>query len=157
MSITPTFSGEVQLAGWSESHNGGCKVTFWLSDPSDLDAFRTLTVRKGNTAGHRMMAALVEINDDEQPVPPTIQPRKDHSWSRQAGIWCQDKEFQAWVAHCQGVDESFVNEGVARAFVLMKCGIQSRRELDTLESARRFWLADVAGPYRKWRIARGLE
>lgn len=24
--ITPAFSGEMQLAGWSESHTGGCKV-----------------------------------------------------------------------------------------------------------------------------------
>jgi hypothetical protein len=66
--IQATFQGELQLAGWSETHNGGCKVTFWLPDAAELDAFRALTVRKGNTAGHRFMAALVEIGDDEQPV-----------------------------------------------------------------------------------------
>ena len=68
VSMQPTFSGEIQLAGWSESHTGGCKVTFWLQSTEDLDAFRALTVRKGNTAGHRFMAALVEIGDDEQPI-----------------------------------------------------------------------------------------
>jgi hypothetical protein len=68
--IRPTFSGEFQLAGWSESHNGGCKVTFWLADSSDLDAFRAMTVRKGQQAGHRLAAVLVEIGDDEQPVQP---------------------------------------------------------------------------------------
>ncbi|CAB3972268.1 MULTISPECIES: hypothetical protein [Burkholderia] len=66
--ITPTFHGEMQLAGWSETHTGGCKVTFWLHDPADLEAFRTLTVRKGNQAGHRFMVAMVEIGDDEQPI-----------------------------------------------------------------------------------------
>ncbi|WP_203234331.1 hypothetical protein [Burkholderia mayonis] len=66
--ITPTFHGEMQLAGWSETHTGGCKVTFWLPDPADLEAFRTLTVRKGNVAGHRFMVAMVEIGDDELPV-----------------------------------------------------------------------------------------
>lgn len=66
--ITPTFHGEMQLAGWSESHNSGCKVTFWLQSSEDLEAFRALTVRKGNTAGQRFMAALVEVGDDEQPV-----------------------------------------------------------------------------------------
>jgi hypothetical protein len=71
--ITPTFSGEFQLAGWSESHNGGCKVTFWLADPSELDAFRAMTVRKGQQAGHRLAAVLVEIGDDEQPVQPEPQ------------------------------------------------------------------------------------
>lgn len=68
--MTPAFSGEIQLAGWSESHTGGCKVTFWLSSPDELAAFRTLTVRKGNTAGQRFMAALVEVGDDELPVQP---------------------------------------------------------------------------------------
>ncbi|MGA3803711.1 hypothetical protein ACI2VC_06880 [Ralstonia nicotianae] len=27
MNINPTFTGEMQLAGWSETHNGGCRVT----------------------------------------------------------------------------------------------------------------------------------
>ena len=45
--IAPLFSDEVQLAGWSDSHTSGAKVTFWLSDPSQLDAFRGMTERKG--------------------------------------------------------------------------------------------------------------
>lgn len=59
------FNGEVQLAGWIESHTAGAKVTFWLSDPSDLDAFRTTTTRKGNISGQRLAMALVEIDDSD--------------------------------------------------------------------------------------------
>ena len=55
------------LAGWQETHNGGAKVIFWLPDASDLEVFRGLTVRKGNTAGQRFMAVLVEVGDDERP------------------------------------------------------------------------------------------
>jgi len=69
MSVKPSFQGEMMLAGWTESHNGGCKVTFWLPSPDDLDMFRGMTVRKGNTAGQRFMAVLVEIPDGE--LPPT--------------------------------------------------------------------------------------
>lgn len=76
MNVQPTFQGEVQLAGWSESHNSGCKVTFWLADPSDLEAFRAMTVRKGNTAGQRLACVLVEIGDDEQPVQAAQEPPK---------------------------------------------------------------------------------
>lgn len=67
--VKPAFRGEMMLAGWSESHNGGAKVTFWLSDPSELDAFRAMTCRKGNTAGQRFAVMMVEIGDDEQPIP----------------------------------------------------------------------------------------
>lgn len=66
--MTPTFSGEMQLAGWRESHTSGAVVSFWLPDSSDLEVFKGLTARKGNISGHRMMAVLVEIGDDEQPV-----------------------------------------------------------------------------------------
>ena len=63
-----TYQGEVQLAGWGETHTGGCKVTLWLPSAEDLEPFKALTARKGNTAGHRFMAAFVEIGDDEMPV-----------------------------------------------------------------------------------------
>lgn len=66
--MNTTYQGEVQLAGWSETHTGGCKVTLWLPSSEDLEPFKSLTARKGNTAGHRFMAAFVEIGDDEQPV-----------------------------------------------------------------------------------------
>lgn len=63
-----TFAGEVQFGGWRDSHRSGPSVTFYLSDSTDLEAFRGLTTRKGNQAGHRFMVALVEIGPDEKPV-----------------------------------------------------------------------------------------
>jgi len=69
MTRTPTaFEGEVMLAGWQESHNGGAKVIFWLPEPAALEPFRLATVRKGKTAGQRYMMVLVELGDDEKPL-----------------------------------------------------------------------------------------
>lgn len=73
--MNSTFSGEIQFVGWKDSHKQGPLVTFRLSDSSELDAFRGLTVRKGNQAGQRFMAALVEIGDDERPV------RESEAWT----------------------------------------------------------------------------
>ena len=66
--IKPTFSGEMQLAGWSQTHTSGNKVTFWLPDDEAMESFKLLTARKGNRAGQRFAAVLVEIGDDELPV-----------------------------------------------------------------------------------------
>lgn len=151
--ITPTFAGEMQLAGWSESHTGGCKVTFWLQSPDDLAAFRTLTTRKGNTAGHRFMAALVEVGDDEMPVqgggetPPHQEKPKGGPLSKLAGMWCNDPEFWKWL-ECG-------SENGASACVRELCGIESRVELDNDPVAAEKFHSLIRGPYSKYMLARG--
>jgi len=71
MSLKPAFEGELWLLGWRETHSGGATVTFQLSDPSELDAFRRMTVSKGKVAGQRLACVLVEIQDDETASRPT--------------------------------------------------------------------------------------
>lgn len=63
------FRGEVQLLRWSETSNGGATITLALSDPSDLENFKLMTLKKGQQAGQRLMAVMVELGDDEKPVP----------------------------------------------------------------------------------------
>jgi hypothetical protein len=143
MSISPTFSGELQLAGWNESHSGGCKVVFWLPDSSDLDAFRALTVRKGNQAGHRFAAVLVEIGEDELPVtPPAPAPGarpKGGQLCRLAAQFCQQAHFQEWT-NTSGPDE-------AAQWIRRTCEVTSRVQLDhDPEAAARFH-ARVRLPY----------
>lgn len=156
--IQPLFHGEVQLAGWSESHNGGCKVTFWLSDSSDLDAFRAMTVRKGNQAGQRLACALVEINDDETPVqqpaaasePPAP---KGGPLARLAAQWCASPDFQEWLrtlgVQCDNADD-------AADFVRKVCHIKSRAELDNEPAAARFFQREIRAPFMNW-MQRGRE
>src|SRR5690554_2878297 len=95
MNVQPTFQGEVMLAGWSETHNGGAKVTFWLQDADDLAAFKAMTVAKGKTAGQRLALVAVEIGDDEQPVQRHEKP-KGGELARLAGQLCQSAQFQGW-------------------------------------------------------------
>lgn len=159
--LTPTFSGEMQLAGWSESHTGGAKVTFWLPDPDDLDVFRGLTARKGNTAGHRFAAVLVEIGDDERPAqgpqtpayadngdnPPS--PQRIGPLARLAGIWCKSEGFRAFLLHEYGA-QCFTEDGAASA-VRELCGIESRRELDESPAAAERFHAALRLRFMDWR------
>lgn len=154
--MTPTFSGEMQLAGWSESHTGGCKVTFWLSSTEELAAFRALTVRKGNTAGHRFMAALVEIGDDEQPVPPApAKPPKDSLGDAclRTVQWCKDPKF--WTFLNQAFGYELRTEESAKKVVCHVCDVESRKELDTNNEANKAWHRLIREPYRLWLLANG--
>jgi hypothetical protein len=157
--IQATFQGELQLAGWSETHNGGCKVTFWLPDAAELDAFRALTVRKGNTAGHRFMAALVEIGDDEQPVQREPEPEKAKGGPLAvlAGRLCKAPEFHNFVAETYGVcwRIGHAAEDIA-IWMREQCGIASRAELDHNEAAAASFQRVIRGPWIKWLTARGL-
>lgn len=129
------FQGEVMLAGWSETHNGGAKVTFWLQDSGDLDAFKAMTVAKGKTAGQRLALVAVEIGDDEQPVQREEKP-KGGELARLAGMLCQNPAFQAFVPECS---EGLSSEENAADWIRRVCGIKSRAELDhSTEAAARF-------------------
>ena len=150
--MTPLFSGELQLAGWSETHNAGCKVTFWLQSPDDLEAFRTLTIRKGNTAGQRFMAALVEVGDDELPVQPVntspepVQKAAENvhvggPLAQLAGQWCADPAFQRWL---------FVgSESQAAEKIRAFCKVDSRRLLDHDPEAAKLFHDIFRGPYMR--------
>ena len=149
--ITPTFQGEVQLAGWSESHNSGCKVTFWLADPSDLDAFRAMTVKKGNQSGQRLACVLVEIGEDEKPVAP--EPIVDGlgPLCLLAVKWCRDPQFQKWAVE----EFPFINpagyrddEEFCKAVVCSVCSIESRKQLDISKAAADLFHKHIREPYR---------
>ncbi len=152
--MTPLFSGEMQLAGWSESHTGGCKVTFWLSSPDELAAFRTLTVRKGNTAGQRFMAALVEIGDDELPVQPvadmgipiTGKP-KGGPLSIEAAAMCRNPEYLKWI--------DLQTEQTAAEAMRHRLHIESRSQLDHDAQAAVDFVRLYRGPFLKYLTARG--
>lgn len=123
--VLPAFSGELMLANWRETSSGGATVTFWLADANDLDVFRSMTVRKGNMAGQRFMAVLVEIGDDERPTRPAL--------SQQAFLLCRSLGFQQFAEHKLNFahENPAAREQMAADFMRSFCRIQSRSELDT--------------------------
>jgi len=143
MSVPVAFQGEVMLAGWSQTHNGGAKVTFWLSDEDDLDAFKAMTVAKGKTAGQRLALVAVEIGDDEQPVIQQPEAPKGGELAKLAGMFCQSVHFWEF-CRCDDADE-------ARDWILRVCGVQSRRELDHSPAAAKLFHDRVRKPYLESR------
>lgn len=133
MSLTPTFQGEVQMRRWSDSSTQGVQITFALPDASDLEPLKA-------KAGKRFMAVLVEIGDDEQPVQP---PRKDTRGPlcREACDLCAMPEFQEW-GHMAG-------ESSAKAEILERCRIASRKELDADPSAAHTFICEFRIPFMR--------
>lgn len=141
------FKGEAQLAGWSDTHTGGAKVTLWLPDSTDLEAFRSMTVRKGNTAGQVMMVAMVEVSDDGTPV---RQPAKPQALSTVAAGLCRDPMFWAWWGEAiSGVEPR--SEAECAELMRYELGIRSRAELDTSNEKAQAFHDNIRRPFVAWR------
>ena len=153
-----TFNQEVMLAGWSETHNGGAKVTFWLADSSSLEAFKAMTVAKGKTAGQRLAMCLVEIADDEQAAQrtkatePIAQAEAVAPAPKLTGLaylavqWCKQPMFWDFLNDHVALT-TVLNEQGAKALILHHCVIDSRNELNTDKYAAKIFQDEIRDPY----------
>ena len=160
MSVQTAFQGEVQFRRYSDTSTQGQQVVFAVADREALESFI-------GKEGKRFMAVLVEIGDDEQPVagnPVTADIGKTISKPNQrlgdlawrAVQWCKEPEFRAWL----GVHGDFVNElteDAASEVIKSWCNVDSRKELDTNEDAKRLFNQLIRGPYQKHLMARGIN
>jgi hypothetical protein len=155
--MTPLFSDEVQLAGWSDTHSGGAKVTLWLNDSALLDKFRAMTMRKGNVAGHRLACVMMEINDQEQLVSAEQEKPKVGELCYWLVLRCNEPEFWRFLDSTQLWEIKIKNQYLASAFVKQLLKIQSRKELDENTEATYLFHEKIRGPYAKWCLAKGIK
>lgn len=163
------YAGESQFAGWSDSHTGGPKITFWLPSAEHLDKFRALTARKGGTAGHRVMLAVVEIGEQEEPVPPPAPTKFSDGLvegSRKHGILSEPKPkigpycieaidlcrmplFWQWASLEAGFDVN--SEEQAKAFIVSVLGISSRKEIDGNAEIEQAFTENIRVAFMHWQ------
>lgn len=143
MSDIPIFyEGEVWLLGWAESHNSGCKITLALSDPDELEKFRSVTLRKGRVAGQRFQIVLVELSEDEKPVP-----QSKHHASRDAHLMVTGENYIRYINETLGNDWK---AGQVRLHAKHQMKVDSLSELDTDPAALRRFHELVRRPFEQW-------
>lgn len=139
------------LAGWTDTHNGGAKVTFWLPDDQDLEAFRRMTVKKGKTAGQRLMCVLVEIDEQEQPVAPDA-PRSHASSDAHLMI-----TGSAFVSYCNEVADNEWTADKVRLWAKHRMQIDSLSQLDTDPLALKRFHELIRRPFEQWMEHNGYD
>ena len=149
------FKGEVMLAGWAKSTSKAePKATFFFSSDEDLAPLEMATIAKGKQAGQRYMMVLVEIGNDELPIPKPEQP-KGGPLSKSAAMLCQDADFQSYVQK-RLRDEGTVwpaelsAETICVNALYRWCKMETRATLDHDADARmRFF--EVTHDFERWR------
>ncbi len=99
--------------------------------------------------GTRYQAALVELDDDEQPV---VQPAKKLGLSQEAGMHCQRPTFWVFLSEMVAAHEVPVRSA-AEAAVLVRdyCKVSSRAEFDSNQGAAAYWI-DLRGKFKAWEL-----
>ena len=143
---------EFMLAGWSQNHTSGNKVTFWCSD-EDFEYFKDKTAKHGKTAGQRFMAALVEIGDDEQPVD-RDKPRRPLLMS--SVMLCKDANFQQFAVLRAPVGTTGDAEETAAACIRSFCNVETRSKLDDSEESRQSF-SRLMQIFREWCVANDID
>jgi hypothetical protein len=123
---TPTFSGEVQFAGYSDSSRSGPRVTLRLQDRAELEKFV-------GCEGKRYMAVLVEIGDDEAPAQPACGGER----AKWAAMRCAEPEFQRWlsVVYPEHINATMRGAELCAEMMRTVCAVKSRAEFDSDEAA----------------------
>lgn len=163
------------LLGWSETHNGGEKVTFQLQ-PGQIEHFKAKTIKRGKVAGQMFKMVLVEVDGNGEPVAPgpeTSQPSAAPA-KRAGGFpgglcglavrWCEEREFAEWLEFMfPGVSAEAPisradNHKEFSAWVVKHiCQIESRRVLNQPGRGQQIFDEQIRVPFAAFRKEVGLE
>lgn len=180
MNAVKTIQADVMLLGWSETHNGGAKITLQLADVAELEPFKKMTLAKGKIAGQLLTAVFVEVDGNGQPVPPEPEAGTGEQTAKKRGggkfpagycglavMWSGDPVFLSFLmenypaTHCaclQALGPGSHDIDVVGGWCIKKlCGIASRKELDAKDTARATFEKLIREPYMSFRKGRGLE
>lgn len=144
---TIVFHGEMQLRRWSETSGQGSTITLQLADAGDLDKFKNMALPEGKKVGQRLAVVMVEIGDDEKPVeqPEVEKKEKPGEFCIMACTFCKDPLFLRW-------SES-PDEESAKHYILIRCDVESRKELDFNKDARFLFHKNIREPFIEWRLS----
>ena len=118
---------EAQKVGISQSEKG--VILRLLVHPQDVPADLLVSA-----IGTRYVVALVETNDQSEPIKPERK-REGDRLVASAGMLCRDPAFQRWAYHnlgASGISESSASEALKSALC-----IESRKEISSNESVQR--------------------
>lgn len=93
-------------------------------------------------------AAQREANKEFQP-----DRQKGGALCKLAGMWCQEPEFHAFLAHTMKWAKSYtepITSEVAANIIRETCGVASRADLDHDEAAAAIFHRDFRLPYAQW-------
>lgn len=141
---TAAMHMEVKKDGLAQRQDGRWQLKV-IIHPNDMPAALSLAAM-----GTRYMCAMVELDDDEQPVERPA-PEKPHSYAQRAGILCQEPGFRKFLCERQQfVGIAVLDLDMAADELRQICGVTTRKDLiEGTPAGDKF--RDLAAEYDAWR------
>ena len=95
--------------------------------------------------GQRYVAVLVPIDGQEEPIQ-----KKGWRTSNQAGLRCTEATFKRFLYEEYNM-QKWASDEEAADLVRHICGVESRKEFDTSDEARKAWL-NLESSFQAWLI-----
>ena len=139
---TAAMQMEIKKDGLAQRQDGRWKLKV-IIHPNDMPAALSLAAM-----GTRYMCAMVELDDDEQPIErPT--PEKPHSLAQRAGILCNEPAFWRFLNESHEDDRVKDNESAATCLRNI-CLVDSRKNLiEDTPAGDKF--RDLAAEFDAWK------
>lgn len=147
---------KVELAGWHETDEAGCTVTFRLPDAESLDLLKAAFARPANGTDSRYLLHLLKVDGRNSSIDPVRRERltsalQAQPLSKNALTLSRDPDFWRYL---EQIDFTVVNgeidEAHAKQYIYRICDIKCRRELDEDPEAARHYQTFVIKPFLNW-------
>jgi glutamate/tyrosine decarboxylase-like PLP-dependent enzyme len=109
---------------------------------------RTAVMRMMGEPGASIACARLKDGHAAAPAAPKTAFRDLGPICREAIDLCGNPKFQQYVGRLK--PNLTPSEGMAKAFILSQCTVDSRKELDTAEGARDLFIEHVRKPFQRW-------
>ena len=137
---------ECTSAGVKDLADGSLRITLEFEPRNAKEAFSLFGARGTSCA----IVALTKEAAKQSAQDKIIEADKPKGGelAKLAGIFCKDPKFWEWL----DIVGDWVNsdEKTARDFILAKCHIESRAELDSKFGADQYFHINIREPYSKW-------
>lgn len=159
-----TYSGDVMLAGWGDSHDKGQWVRFWLDPEASLHPFAGFTRRSTSSVGQLFAAAIVitiepggglQVSEDAAAG-------DDHGGNRvrrlssDAHLMVTGNFFRQWLEEKSDFTEALHRKGrtwdavTSKKYVKWVLGIESLSDLDRMSDKADRFHKEFRIPFSKW-------
>ena len=139
---------ECVTAGVKDMADGSLRITLEFDPRHAKDAFSLFGARGTSCAIVALTPDAAKQSAQDETI--EVDKPKGGQLARLAGMWCSDWKFYDWIESKLECNKGAISENDARVYIISKCNIESRAELDNDPEAADKFHRLIREPYSEY-------